>query len=154
MARRSMPDDSGSSQPIFRIGTMGDKDLAAQQEARDAVEAASLAFQAVADFDQAKIDRICEAMSQVALADAARLGQMAHEETGFGKAGRQTRKEPFRRRRRLELFSRYEDGWRRFGHRRASSRSPSPRGVVAAIIPSDEPNIHNDLQDHHRDQIT
>src|SRR5947208_6015502 len=65
---------------------MGDKDLVAQQEARDAVEAASFAFQTVAKLSQAKIDEICEEMSRVALADAARLGKMANEETGFGKA--------------------------------------------------------------------
>ena len=65
---------------------MGDKDLVAQQEARDAVDAARQAFDIVSTFDQAKIDAICDAMSRVALANAARLGQMAQEETGFGKA--------------------------------------------------------------------
>jgi acyl-CoA reductase-like NAD-dependent aldehyde dehydrogenase len=65
---------------------MGDKDLIAQQEARDAVESAHRAFQTVAKFDQAKIDQICEAMASVALAESARLGLLAHEETGFGKA--------------------------------------------------------------------
>src|ERR1043165_1300792 len=65
---------------------MGDKDLIAQQEARDAVEAASFAFQTVSKFDQAKIDAICEAMSKVALANSERLGKLANEETGFGKA--------------------------------------------------------------------
>ena len=55
---------------------MTDKDLVAQQEARDAVEAASFAFQSVAKLDQARIDEICEAMSRTALADAARLGQI------------------------------------------------------------------------------
>src|SRR5207237_9344261 len=65
---------------------MGDKDLVAQQQARDAVEAASSAFRTVAQFDQAKIDSICEAMARVALAESARLGKMASEETGYGKA--------------------------------------------------------------------
>src|SRR6478672_2771506 len=65
---------------------MGDKDLQAQQEARDAVEAASFAFQAVVKLSQSKIDEICEAMSRVALAESARLGKLAHEETGFGRA--------------------------------------------------------------------
>src|ERR1041384_5997945 len=65
---------------------MSDKDLASQQEARDAVEAASFAFQSVSKLDQAKVDEICKAMARVALAEAARLGKMAHEETGFGKA--------------------------------------------------------------------
>ena len=46
---------------------MDDKDLISQQEARDAVEAAHLAFKTVAKFDQTKIDRICEAMANVAL---------------------------------------------------------------------------------------
>jgi len=65
---------------------MADKDLAAQQEARDAVEAASFAFKTVAQLSQSKIDEICDVMSRAALADAARLGKMANEETGFGKA--------------------------------------------------------------------
>ncbi len=65
---------------------MNDKDLIAQQQARDAVESAHLAFKAVAKFDQEKIDRICEAMANVALRESARLGAMANEETGFGKA--------------------------------------------------------------------
>ncbi len=63
-----------------------DKNPVSQQEANDAVEAAYLAFQEVAKFDQAKIDRICEAMAQVALRASLRLGSMACEETGFGKA--------------------------------------------------------------------
>ena len=46
---------------------MGDKDLIAQQEARDAVEAAHRAFQTVQQFDQGKIDQICEA---IGVADA------------------------------------------------------------------------------------
>ena len=46
---------------------MGDKDLIAQQEARDAVDAARMAFEIVSEFDQHKIDSICDAMSRVAL---------------------------------------------------------------------------------------
>ncbi len=65
---------------------MSDENPVSQQEASDAVEAAYLAFQEVAKFDQAKIDRICEAMAQVALRASMRLGAMANEETGFGKA--------------------------------------------------------------------
>ena len=51
---------------------MGDTDLLAQQEARDAVESADRAFSIVAKFDQEKIDRICEAMAMAALGDAER----------------------------------------------------------------------------------
>ncbi len=74
---------------------MGDKDLIAQQEARDAVEAAHRAFQSVAQFDQAKIDTICEAMAATALAESGRLGLLAHEETGFGKADDKREKNRF-----------------------------------------------------------
>jgi acyl-CoA reductase-like NAD-dependent aldehyde dehydrogenase len=86
-----------------------DKDLISQQEARDAVEAAYLAFQTVAKFDQAKIDRICEAMAQAALGESARLGSMANEETGFGSRRRQAREKSVRGGRCLELFSRLEN---------------------------------------------
>ncbi|HZI47131.1 MAG TPA: hypothetical protein VFD75_05010, partial [Pyrinomonadaceae bacterium] len=60
-----------------------DKDLVSVQQARDLVEAAHRAQAQVAEFDQAKIDRICEAMAKAALADSARLGAMAVEETGY-----------------------------------------------------------------------
>lgn len=117
---------------------MADKDLVAQQEARDAVEAASFAFQSVSKLDQSKIDEICEAMSKAALADAARLGQMAHEETGFGKPEDKREKNRFAA----------EDVWNHFRNLKtvgvvSDTKSiveiASPRGVVAAIIPSTNP---------------
>src|SRR3712207_8540478 len=61
-----------------------DKDLVSVQQARDLVEASHRAQVELARFDQARIDRICEAMAQAALREAVRLGQMAVEETGFG----------------------------------------------------------------------
>ncbi len=109
-----------------------------QQEASDAVEAAYLAFQEVAKFDQAKIDRICESMAQVALRAALRLGQMANEETGFGNATDKREKNRFAS----------EDVWNYFRNLKTvgvvkESESvveiASPRGVVAAIIPSTNP---------------
>lgn len=117
---------------------MGDKDLISQQEARDAVESAHRAFQTVARFDQAKIDRICEAMAQAGLRDAARLGQLAHEETGFGKAEDKREKNRFAA----------QDVWNYFRRlktvgvvRETESvvEIASPRGVVAGIIPSTNP---------------
>ena len=117
---------------------MGDKDLIAQQEARDAVESAHRAFQTVAKFDQAKIDQICEAMASVALAESARLGLLAHEETGFGIAEDKREKNRFAA----------EDVWNYFktlktvGVVKESDsivEIASPRGVVAAIIPSTNP---------------
>lgn len=117
---------------------MEDKDLKAQQEARDSVEAAFRAFEVLVGFDQAKIDSICEAMSRAALAEAERLGQMAHEETGFGRPEDKKEKNRFAA----------QDVWSHFRDMRTVgvvSETPniveiaSPRGVVAAIIPSTNP---------------
>ena len=117
---------------------MEDKDLISQQEARDAVEAAYLTGSEVAGFDQTKIDRICEAMSQAGLREAARLGQMAHEETGFGRAQDKQEKNRFAA----------EDVWNAFRNAKTVSvvkdggdivEIASPRGVVAAVIPSTNP---------------
>ncbi|HQZ98209.1 MAG TPA: aldehyde dehydrogenase family protein [Pyrinomonadaceae bacterium] len=117
---------------------MTDKDLIAQQEARDAVEAASFAFSSVSKLDQASIDAICDAMSQAALANAERLGKLANEETGFGKAEDKREKNRFAA----------QDVWNYFRDLRTvgvvrETKSiveiASPRGVVAAIIPSTNP---------------
>jgi acyl-CoA reductase-like NAD-dependent aldehyde dehydrogenase len=117
---------------------MGDKDLIAQQEARDAVESAHCAYLTIAKFDQAKIDLICEAMAMAALADSLRLGQLAHEETGFGKAEDKREKNRFAA----------EDVWKHFRTLKTVGvvnetdsivEVASPRGVVAAVIPSTNP---------------
>lgn len=117
---------------------MTDKDLIAQQEARDAVEAASFAFQSVSKMDQSSIDSICDAMSAVALANAERLGRLANEETGFGRAEDKKEKNRFAA----------EDVWNHFRDLKTVGvvsdsgnvvEIASPRGVVAAIIPSTNP---------------
>ncbi|MBX7055906.1 MAG: aldehyde dehydrogenase family protein [Pyrinomonadaceae bacterium] len=117
---------------------MGDKDLVAQQEARDAVDAARQAFDVVSTFDQTKIDSICDAMSRVALVNAARLGQMAHEETGFGKAEDKREKNRFA----AEVVWNHFRGLKTVGvisDSKSIVEIASPRGVVAAIIPSTNP---------------
>jgi acetaldehyde dehydrogenase (acetylating) len=115
-----------------------DKDLISVQQARDLVEGAYKAQAELAKFDQAKIDRICEAMSRAALREAARLGAMAVEETGFGVADDKREKNRFAA----------EDVWNYFRALRtvgvvSESKDvvevASPRGVVAAIIPSTNP---------------
>src|SRR5678810_123044 len=115
-----------------------DKDLISVQQARDLVEAAFKAQAEIASFDQAKIDRICEAMSRAALREAARLGAMAVEETGFGVADDKREKNRFAA----------EDVWNYFRGLRTKGvvteskdvvEIASPRGVVAGIIPSTNP---------------
>ncbi|HLL16926.1 MAG TPA: aldehyde dehydrogenase family protein [Pyrinomonadaceae bacterium] len=115
-----------------------DKDLVSVQQARDAVEAAHRAQVQLARFDQARIDRICEAMAKAALHDAARLGAMAVEETGFGIPDDKREKNRFAA----------EDVWNAFRNLRtvgvvSESKDvieiASPRGVVCGIIPSTNP---------------
>jgi acetaldehyde dehydrogenase (acetylating) len=115
-----------------------DKDLVSVQQARDLVEAAHRAQVELARFDQGKIDRICEAMAKAALREAARLGAMAVEETGFGVAADKEVKNRFAS----------EDVWNYFKSLRtvgvvSESKDvveiASPRGVVAGIIPSTNP---------------
>ncbi len=117
---------------------MGDKDLVAKQEARDAVERAHRAFAVVSAFDQSKVDSICQAMSDAALANAEGLGRLASEETGFGRAEDKKEKNRFAA----------EDVWNHFRSMRTVGvvnetdsivEIASPRGVVAAIIPSTNP---------------
>lgn len=114
------------------------QDLVSVQQARDLVEAAHRAWLTVARFDQAKIDRICEAMAGVALRASLRLGQLAHEETGFGKPEDKREKNRFAA----------EDVWNYFRTLKTVGvvketesivEIASPRGVVAAIIPSTNP---------------
>ncbi|MCO6511568.1 MAG: aldehyde dehydrogenase family protein [Aridibacter famidurans] len=117
---------------------MTDKDLVSQQEARDAVDAAHLAFLELSRFDQTRIDEICEAMAQAALREAMRLGQLAHDETGFGIAEDKHEKNRFAA----------EDVWNYFRDLRTVGvvkedqnvvEIAAPRGVVAAIVPSTNP---------------
>lgn len=115
-----------------------DKDLVSVQQARDLVEAAHRAQAEVAQFDQAKIDRICEAMANAALREAARLGAMAVEETGYGVADDKREKNRFAA----------EDVWNYFRGLKTKGvvseskdvvEIASPRGVVAGIVPSTNP---------------
>lgn len=115
-----------------------DKDLVSVQQARDLVEAAHRAQAQVAQFDQEKIDRICEAMARAALREAARLGAMAVEETGYGVPADKQEKNRFAA----------EDVWNYFRGLRTKGvvseskdvvEIASPRGVVAGIIPSTNP---------------
>lgn len=117
---------------------MADKDLVSVQQARDLVEAAHRAQAQLARFDQAKIDRVCEAMARAALKDAARLGAMATEETGYGVPDDKREKNRFAA----------EDVWNYFRELRTVGvineskdvlEIASPRGVVAGIIPSTNP---------------
>ncbi|MGQ0762049.1 MAG: aldehyde dehydrogenase family protein [Acidobacteriota bacterium] len=115
-----------------------DKDLISVQQARDLVEAAHRAQTEIARFDQAKIDRICEAMARAALRESARVAALAVEETGYGVPEDKQEKNRFAA----------EDVWNYFKNLRTVGvvsetknvvEIASPRGVVAGIIPSTNP---------------
>src|SRR5467141_1327722 len=115
-----------------------DKDLISVQQARDLVESAHQAQTEIARFDQAKIDRICETMARAALREAARLGAMAVEETGYGVPDDKREKNRFA----AEDVWNYFRGLRTVGIVSESKdvvEIASPRGVVAGIIPSTNP---------------
>jgi acetaldehyde dehydrogenase (acetylating) len=115
-----------------------DKDLISVQQARDLVEAAHRAQAEVARFDQATIDRICEAMAKAALRESPRVAALAVEETGYGVPADKHEKNRFAA----------EDVWNYFKNLRTVGvvsetkdvvEIASPRGVVAGIIPSTNP---------------
>src|SRR6266704_4354634 len=117
---------------------MSDKDLVSVQQARDLVEAAHRAQAELVRFDQTKIDRICEAMARAALREAARLGALAVEETGYGVPGDKQEKNRFA----AEDVWNYFRGLRTVGVVSESKdvvEIASPRGVVAGIVPSTNP---------------
>src|SRR5699024_12200941 len=66
--------------------TQFDDDLQSIQQARDLAVAARNAQREFIKFEQHQVDRICEAMATAVCSDAKRLGQMAHDETGYGNA--------------------------------------------------------------------
>lgn len=117
---------------------MPDKDLQAIQAARDLVEAAHRAQSIVANFDQAKIDAICEAMATAAQAHSMRLATLAHEETGYGVPADKNVKNLFSA---VDVHN-YFKNLRTVGVVRDTGsvvEIAAPRGVVAAIIPSTNP---------------
>jgi len=117
---------------------MPDKDLQAIQAARDLVEAAHRAQAAVANFDQTKIDAICEAMATAAQAHSMRLATLAHEETGYGVPADKNVKNLFSA---VDVHN-YFKNLRTVGVVRDTGsvvEIATPRGVVAAIIPSTNP---------------
>ena len=117
-----------------------DADLLSIQEARDAVSAAARAQKQFKTADQAAVDRIVAAMVEAGAREARRLGQLAHDETGFGRPESKEQKNLFATR---TLAARME-GMRTAGIIDKSADGSvwtvaTPMGVVAALVPSTNP---------------
>ncbi len=115
-----------------------DADLASIQDARDALTAAAAAQARYKTFTQEQVDRIVDAMVEAGAAAAERLGQMAVEETGFGRVDSKTQKNLFATR---TLQARMA-GMKTAGIIRKTDsvwEVATPMGIVAALVPSTNP---------------
>jgi acetaldehyde dehydrogenase (acetylating) len=115
-----------------------DKDSKSIEQARELVERAHQAQKTLATLTQEKVDSIVDAMARAALLDAARLGELAHRETGYGSAADKTTKNRFS----AEQVYNFIKPMRTVGVLRETDsiiEVASPRGIVAAIIPSTNP---------------
>ena len=117
-----------------------DADLASIQDARDALARVRDAQKRFKTATQDDVDRIVDAMVEAGAREAERLGQMAHEETGFGRAESKKQKNLFATRtlhermqgmRTAGIVAKHEGGkvW----------EVATPMGVVAALVPSTNP---------------
>ncbi|MCD6355788.1 MAG: aldehyde dehydrogenase family protein [Anaerolineaceae bacterium] len=117
-----------------------DHDLLSIQEARNLANAAYQAQLIWKHASQEEVDQVCSAIADAAFAASAELGQMAHDETGFGIAAHKKLKN--------ELGSRYvwesiKDiktvGVIHHDPQRRIYDIAWPVGVIAALIPSTNP---------------
>ena len=115
-----------------------DKDLRAQQEARDLAKKAEQAQVVLAGMGQSKLDAIVEAVAREFAAAAAELAQLAMQETGFGNVADKTVKNEFASKNVADAVKnmktvgilKKEEGYWEVG---------VPVGVIAAIVPSTNP---------------
>ena len=117
-----------------------DKDLQSIQEARDLLARAQEAQHALARMSQERLDAIVAAVSRAGAENARRLGQMAAEETGFGRADHKEIKNRF------AAVTVYEAirGLKTVGilaedRERHTLDLGTPVGVVVGLVPSTNP---------------
>ncbi|MDR0382177.1 MAG: acetaldehyde dehydrogenase (acetylating) [Oscillospiraceae bacterium] len=119
---------------------MLDRDLQSVQAVRGLVRGAREAQKQLMEFSQEQIDRIVEAVARAGYDNAVRLGQMAADETGFGRADDKTIKNQFGS---MSVYEAIKD-IRTVGvlHEDTDAKVADiavPMGVVAGLIPSTNP---------------
>ena len=118
-----------------------DSDLRSVQEARRLALACRTAQREFATATQADVDRICAAMADVVYRDAARLGQMAHEETGYGVAAHKKIKVEFASKTVWEAIRDIPTvGVLRRDPEKRIVEIGWPVGVIVGLCPSTNPN--------------
>jgi acetaldehyde dehydrogenase (acetylating) len=131
--------DSGSS-PKSDKSDRSDRDLVSIAEARSLARRAKQAWLELAEFDQARIDAIVDAMAEAATPQAERFARLAVDETGYGVLEDKIQKNLFssqkvcqfiRPMKTVGVIARYED--------RRVVEIAEPFGVVAAVVPSTNP---------------
>jgi len=117
-----------------------DKDLLSIQEARNLSEAAYQAQLTWGHASQEEVDRVCAAMADAAFLASERLGQMAHEETGYGVAAHKKLKNELGSRIVWESIKNVRTvGVIRQDEQRRIFDIAWPMGVVVALTPSTNP---------------
>ncbi len=129
------------NQPMRKGGVMSlDSDLQSIQEVRELLTKAKEAQLAFRAYSQEQVDRIVQSMADAGFAEAERLGQMAHEETGFGKPEDKKKKNEFATKRVYESIKDLKTvGVIREDKEKQIVEIGEPMGVVAALIPSTNP---------------
>src|SRR5205823_8879123 len=132
--------ESGASSPQSDKSERSDRDLVSIAEARSLARRAKQAWLQLAEFDQARIDAIVDAMAAAAAAQAEAFARLAVEETGFGVVADKIQKNLFsaqkvynfiRPMKTVGVIARLED--------RRVVEIAEPFGVVAAVVPSTNP---------------
>ena len=117
-----------------------DKDLASIAEARALARRAKAAQGALAEFSQAQVDAIVDAMAAAVTPHAEALARLAHEETGFGVVTDKVQKNLFAAQRVYEFIKPMKTvGVIHRDDEKKIIEIAEPFGVVAAIIPSTNP---------------
>lgn len=118
-----------------------DSDLRSVQEARRLAVACRTAQREFAKASQVEVDRICAAMADAVYRDAARLGKMAQEETGYGVAAHKQIKIEFASK---SVWESIRDiatvGVLRRDPQRRVVEIGWPVGVIVGLCPSTNPN--------------
>ncbi|HHY51863.1 MAG TPA: acetaldehyde dehydrogenase (acetylating) [Clostridiales bacterium] len=117
-----------------------DRDLLSIQAVRNLVRQAKVAQKTLATFSQEQIDAIVDAVAKAGWDNAQRLGKMAQEETGFGRAEDKTIKNQFASKAVHDYIrDRKTVGIIREDPKNKIWEIAVPMGIIAALIPSTNP---------------